>query len=76
MIKKENEELKGNLLSKFIDRFNDNYLDFNTECLTKTEKIKYNIPNNISYVSYNDIKDKLELRKKNLNKTRGETTRL
>lgn len=69
-------DLSGNLLSEFIDRFNDNYLDFNTECLTKTEKIKYEIPNDISYVSYNDIKHKLELRNKNLNKNRGETTRL
>lgn len=69
-------DLSGNLLSEFINRYNDNYLEFNTECLTKTEKIKYEIPNDISYVSYNVIKDKLELRNKKLNKNRGETTRL
>lgn len=69
-------DLSGNLISEYIDRFNDNYLDFDTTCLTSEEKNNYEISNEISYVSYNDIKDKLKIRNKKLNRNRGNTTRL
>lgn len=68
-------DLSGNLLSEYIDRFNENYLDFNTDCLTIEEKIKYNISDEKN-IPYQEIKDRLELRNKKLNKNRGKTTRL
>ena len=69
-------DLSGNLLSEYIDRFNDNYLDFDTACLNAKEKIKYGIPHELSIVPYKEIRDKLELRDKKLNKNRGVTSRL
>jgi hypothetical protein len=69
-------DLSGNLQNDYIDRFNDNYLDFNTECLTLEEKNKYYIPYDTKTIPYTEIKDRLELRNKNLNKNRGKTTRL
>ena len=69
-------DLSGNLLSEFIDRFNDNYVDFDTECLTLEEKIRYNISVDKKTIPYKEIEERLKLRNKSLNKDRGETTRL
>lgn len=69
-------DLSGNLLNEFIDTYNDNYLDFNAECLTAEEKIKYFISDEIKAIPYEEVKERLELRNKKLNKNRGKTTRL
>jgi len=69
-------DLSGNLLSEYIDRFNNNYLDFDTKCLTEEEKKKYNISNDKKIIPYKEIEERLTLRNKNLNKNRGKTTRL
>lgn len=69
-------DLSGNLLSEFIDCSNDNYLDFNTDCLSSDEKNKYVISVDQKSIPYKEIEDKLELRNKKLNKNRGKTTRL
>jgi len=69
-------DLSGNLLSEYIDIFNNNNLDFNTECLTFDEKKKYDIPDERKTIPYKEIEEKLKLRPKNFNKIRGNTTRL
>jgi hypothetical protein len=69
-------DLLGNLQYEYIDRFNDTYLDFNTKCLTSEERKKYCIPDDITTIPYTEIEERLELRNKNLNKSRGKTTRL
>jgi hypothetical protein len=68
-------DLIGNLLSEYIDRFNDMYLDFDTSCLTSIEKNKYCIKDEKT-IPYKEIQNKLEIRNKKLNKERGQTTRL
>jgi hypothetical protein len=50
-------------------------MDFNTTCLKAKEKIKYGIHDEVS-IPYEEIQDKLELRDKNFNKDRGETSRI
>jgi len=64
-------DLKGNIL-----QFNSNEtpLDFDTKVLTIDERKKMEI--NVSSIPYEQIKDKLVLRSKNLNKERGTTTRI
>jgi hypothetical protein len=69
-------DLTGNLKSEYINRFNSDIIDFNTDCLTIEEKQKYGLDNNIQTISYNEIKDKLEIRNKKLNKVRGKTSRV
>jgi len=69
-------DLTGNLKSEYINRFNSDVIDFNTECLTIEEKQKYGLDNTIQNISYDEIKDKLEIRNKKLNKLRGKTSRV
>lgn len=69
-------DLFGNILSEYINRFNDKHLDFNAECLTKEEKNKYGLLEDQINIPYKEIEGKLEIRCKNLNKIRGKTTRL
>ena len=69
-------DLFGNILSEYIDRFNDKHLDFNTGCLTKEEKNKYGLVEDQINIPYKEIECKLEIRSKNLNKIRGNTSRL
>ena len=69
-------DLSANLTHEYINLGNESSIDFDLKCLTKDEKIKYCIPDDMTSMPYVEIKDRLELRKKNLNKNRGKTTRL
>ena len=67
--------LANEIQENFYHLENSESIDFDTSKLSKQEKISYNITTETT-VSYVNIKDKLVLRNKNLNKPRGETTRL
>ena len=69
-------DLSANLTYEYINLRNNTSLDFDLKCLKKEEKIQYCIPDDMETMPYVEIKDRLELRKKNLNKNRGKTTRL
>jgi hypothetical protein len=76
-------DFNGNIIDEYIDIDNLQAIDFDTGKLNEKEKVVYGINclDNTSSVSslfipYEEIKDKLVLREKKLNKNRGVTTRL
>jgi hypothetical protein len=70
-------DLTGSVLYEKFDISNTAEMDFPLKYLSKKEIIDYELSEETNdVVSYNIIKDKLKLRKKNLNKPRGTTSRL
>jgi hypothetical protein len=67
-------DIDGNLLRKYVDISNAAHMDFDSSCLTVEEKVKYDAASR--FIPYESIETKLELRKKNLNKSRGKTSRI
>ena len=65
-------EIKENL----YNLENSEPIDFDTSKIKKQERVAYGLKDEVTVVRYVDIQDKLVLRKKSLNKPRGETTRL
>ena len=66
----------SNFISEYINLSNTIPIDFDTRILNKKEKHKLNINEGIEFMDYEQIKDSLIVRAKNLNKERGETTRI
>jgi hypothetical protein len=66
----------GNLIKEYVDRFNNTSIDLDRVCLNAEEKIMYGFDGTVQTIPYEDIKDRLVIRKKNLNKPRGKTSRL
>jgi len=69
-------DMHAALVSEEIDLSQCMALDFDTSVLTRAEKSNYEIYEATRFVPYDEIKDRLILRKKSLNKSRGTTTRL
>lgn len=69
-------DINGNIVSEIINLSNNKEIDFSTKVLTQTEKNNYNIPKELEYIPYSEIKLKLVLRNKSLNKNRGVVTRI
>jgi hypothetical protein len=83
-------DFNGNIIDEYIDINNGCSIDFDTSKLNEKEKTMYGIngsPANLeaseietkivtAFIPYEEIKDKLVLREKKLNKNRGVTSRL
>lgn len=69
-------DMHATLILEDIDLSQCMALDFDTSVLTRAEKTNYEISDTRRFVPYDEIKHRLVLRKKNLNKSRGTTTRL
>lgn len=66
-----------NIITKnYFDLLNDKKVFIPTSIFKKQEKIDLNIDLNAEYILYDDMKDNFALRKKQLNKDRGVTSRL
>ena len=66
----------SNFVSEYINLSNTIPIDFDTSILKKKEKVQLNINERIEFMTYEEIKDVLVVRDKNLNKERGETNRI
>lgn len=67
---------KNNITKNYFDLLNEKKVFIPTSIFKKQEKIDLNIDLNAEYVLYDDMKEHFALRKKNLNKDRGVTSRL
>ena len=68
--------LSGNLLNVNFNLLNETPIDFNVNCLKMKEKHELSvIIEDKLLIPYEQIKDRLVIRKKNLNRNRGETSR-
>ena len=71
-------DIECNIVNEYINLTNTIPIEFDTRILKKKEKIQMNIPEDtgVVFIPYHKIKEQLILRDKNLNKDRGDTSRI
>jgi hypothetical protein len=71
-------DIECNIVNEYINLTTTIPIEFDTRILKKKEKIQMNIPEDtgVVFIPYHKIKEQLILRDKNLNKDRGDTSRI